>query len=121
MLTFDLLRDRAILIVRPAGPLTQADFQRISSEVDPFIVSHGNLRGIMIEAERFPGWDSFAALASHFRFVADHHEKIKRVAVVTDAELLKILPRIADHFVQAEVKQFDYGQTEQALAWIEGS
>ena len=121
MLKFELLRERGVLLITPEGPLAAADFERVASVVDPFIAAHGKLNGILLEAKGFPGWDSLAALISHVKFVANHHRKIERIAVVSDAELLKVLPRIADHFVQAEIKQFDAGQTELALAWIEAA
>jgi hypothetical protein len=31
---------------------------------------------------------------------------------------LKIMPRIADHFVQAKVRHFDFEQKDQALEWL---
>jgi hypothetical protein len=119
MLHFELLRDRKILILTPDGPLEAADFERLAKEVDPFIAANGSLAGVMITTKSFPGWDSFGAVVSHLRFVADHHRRIKRVAAVTDSGFLKIMPRIADHFVDAEVRHFVFDQRDQALAWLE--
>jgi hypothetical protein len=119
MLQFELLRDRKILILTPDGPLEAADFERLAKEVDPFIEANGNLAGVMVTTKSFPGWDSFGAVVSHLRFVADHHRRIKRVAAVTDSGFLKIVPRIADHFVEAEVRHFDVDERDQALAWLE--
>src|SRR5215467_1521703 len=103
MIDFDLLRDRKILVIKPDGPLEAADFERLTKAVDPFIASNEKLAGIMLEAKSFPGWESFEAFLSHLKFVADHHRRIERVAVVSDSELLRTIPRIADHFVQAEI------------------
>jgi stage II sporulation SpoAA-like protein len=119
MMHFELLRDRGILLVTPDGPLEKTDFARLAKEVAPFIASNGRLAGLMIRTKSFPGWESLSALVSHFRFVADHHRKIARIAVVTDGELLKILPRIAAHFVKAEIRQFGFDQKDDALAWLE--
>src|SRR5262245_8578161 len=119
MLQFELLRNQGILVITPDGPLEEADFQRLAKEIDPFIAANGKLTGVMICAKSFPGWDSFGAFASHLRFVADHHRKIARIAAVSDSGFLKIAPRIADHFVQAEVRHFDFEQKDQALAWLE--
>ena len=85
MIEFELIRDQGILILSPDGPLEKADFERISREIDPFIAANGRLTGIMIVAKDFPGWDSFAALASHLNFVKDHHRKVARIAAVTDS------------------------------------
>ena len=73
MLTHELLRDEGILILRPQGPLQADDFTSLATVVDPYLEEHGKLRGIMVDAQSFPGWDSFAALVSHLEFVRDHH------------------------------------------------
>jgi hypothetical protein len=119
MIHFELLRDRNILIITPDGPLEETDFARLSQEVDPFIASKGKLAGAMVYAKSFPGWESFGSFVSHLRFVADHHRKIERIAAVTDSGFLKIMPRIADHFVQAKIRHFDFEERDQALAWLE--
>jgi stage II sporulation SpoAA-like protein len=118
MIHFELLRDRGILILEPRGALTAGDFAALAATVDPFIEEHGDLRGLIIEAPSFPGWDDFAALVSHLRFVRDHHRRVRRVAVVSDSKVLTALPKIAGHFVAAEVRTFDAGRRDQALAWI---
>ncbi|WP_424630185.1 STAS/SEC14 domain-containing protein [Bradyrhizobium sp. SYSU BS000235] len=121
MINFELIRDQGILILSPDGPLEKADFDRLVSEIDPFIAANGRLNGLMIVAGAFPGWDSFGALVSHLRFVKDHHRKVARVAAVTDSEVLKIMPHIARHFVAAEIRQFAFDEKAEALAWLEAS
>jgi hypothetical protein len=119
MVHYELMRDQSILIITPAGPLQKADFERVAAEVDPFIASNGNLAGLMICAKSFPGWDSFGGLVAHLKFVADHHRLIKRIAAVTDSGFLKIMPRIASHFVQAKIRHFNFDEKDRALAWLE--
>ena len=119
MLRHELLVDKRILVIHPEGPLQSADFERIGKEVDPFIEQHGNLAGLMVEAAKIPGWDDFASLVTHIRFVRDHHRRIRRIAVVSDSSVLSVMPRIASHFVSAEVKTFPASGREAALAWIE--
>src|SRR5215217_7602632 len=116
MVRFELLRDRRILLITPEGPLQRADFERLAKEIDPFIAANGKLVGVMIHAESFPGWKSFGALVSHLKFVADHHRQIERIAAVTNSGFLKIVPRLASHFVQASIKHFDLSEKEHALA-----
>ncbi|HEX9180251.1 MAG TPA: STAS/SEC14 domain-containing protein [Burkholderiales bacterium] len=118
MLIHELLQDEGILIIRPQGALEAADFEALAKDVDPYIEAHGRLRGLVIQAQSFPGWSDFAALLSHFRFVRDHHRLIARVAAVSDSALLSFGPRIASHFVAAEVRHFRSPEREQALAWV---
>jgi hypothetical protein len=120
MIHFELLRDRNILIITPDGPLEKADFEQLTKEIDPFIASKGKLAGLMIYTKSFPGWQSFGAFVSHLKFVIDHHRQIERIAAVTNSGFLKIMPRIADHFVQAKIKHFDFDEKDQALAWLAG-
>jgi hypothetical protein len=120
MLRHELLADKRILVLHPDGPLQSADFERIGREVDPFIEEHGGLAGLMVEAGKFPGWDDFASLLTHLRFVRDHHRKVHRIAMVSDSPLLSTAPKIASHFVSAEVRTFPASQRDAALCWIEG-
>ena len=120
MLQHELLRDRGVLILRPEGALRAEDFAALASVVDPYIEQHGALKGLMIEAPSFPGWENFAGLASHLRFVRDHHRLIRRIAVVSDSPLLAFGPKLAKHFVSAEVRAFTSAERAAALAWVEG-
>jgi hypothetical protein len=119
MIHFEMLRDRGILILEPRGALTAGDFAALGASVDPWIEEHGDLRGLVIVAPSFPGWDDFEALLSHLRFVRDHHRRVRRVAVVSDSKVLTSVPKMAGHFVAAEVRTFDAGARADALAWID--
>ncbi len=121
MIKHELLQDEGILIVSPLSALSSDDFENLAREVDPYIEQHGPLAGLVIEAESFPGWDSFGALVSHLRFVKDHQKNIKKVAAVTDSSFLSILPTIGSHFVNAEVKHFDYADKDAAMMWVRES
>jgi len=119
MIQYELLRERGILILKPEGALRAEDFTALAGAVDPYIEQHGELKGLVVEARSFPGWEDFAALLSHLRFVRDHHRRVRRIAVVSDSTLLNVAPKIASHFVSAEVRTFDAGDRAAALAWIE--
>lgn len=119
MIQHELLRERGILTLEPKGPLQAADFSTLAAVVDPYIEQHGDLKGLLIAAPAFPGWDDFAALVSHLRFVRDHHRRIRRIAVVSDSAVLSVAPKIAKHFVSAEIRTFDAADQAAALAWLE--
>jgi hypothetical protein len=120
MIEHELLRDAGVLVVTPRGPLQAADFERLAGAVDPYIAERGGLAGLMIYAESFPGWKDFAGLVAHLRFVREHQRKIRKIAAVTDSGFLSIAPRIAQHFVRAEVRHFPYADRALALAWLGG-
>ncbi len=118
MINAELLRNEGILVVRPVDKLESADFERLRLLADPYLEEHGELNGLMIEAESFPGWEDFAGLLSHIRFVRNYQRKIERVAAVTDSGFLAILPKVADYFVSADVRHFDYEERGKALNWL---
>jgi hypothetical protein len=118
MLKHELLAEKGILILRPGGALSATDFSALASKVDPHIEAHGGLKGLMICAKAFPGWENIDGAVSHFKFVRDHHSKIAKVAVVSDSDVLALLPRLVSRFVSAEVKHFKGDEEAKALAWM---
>ena len=119
MISFDIVKEDGIVIIEPSGALVQNDFDRLTREIDAFINKEGFVKGIIIHTKDFPGWDSFGAFTHHMKFIKDHHEKVKRVAAVTDSKFMSIAPTIANHFVSAEVKHFPYADMDAAKQWIE--
>ena len=103
------------------GTVPSYFMKQIAQEVDPYIAANGKLHGMLIDAPAFPGWKDFAALVAHLRFVKDHHRRIERIAAVSDSSFLTIAPKIASHFVQAEVRHFAHSQMDEALAWLRQS
>ena len=118
MIDAELFREEGILTVFPTGAWPSAislhwpgwsirSSRRTAGSTDSWSC-----------AERFPGWDSFAALTTHIRFVRSHESRIRRVAVVTDSPLLELLPALAQHFVKAEVRRFSFEQRDAAFDWL---
>ena len=118
MLEHELLTETGVLIARPKGPLSEMDFTALAADADAYIETHGALNGLMICAEKFPGWENLDGAISHFKFVRDHHRKILKVAFVSDSDVLALLPKLVSHFVSAEVKHFKGDEEAEALAWI---
>jgi len=118
MVEHELLPADGILILRPKGRLEAADFESLTRKVDAYIEANGRLHGLMIAAGSFPGWKDFAALVAHLRFVRDHHRTIDKVAVVSDSGFLSVAPKVATHFVKADLRHFPESQGEAALAWL---
>lgn len=118
MIDIDLDEALGVAIIKPEKSLQAADFEQAARIIDPYIKEHKKLNGIVIYAEDFPGWFDFAALLSHLKFVRDHHQQVSKVAAVSDAVMLSILPDIANHFTAAEVRHFDYSSYDRAMKWI---
>ena len=118
MIEAKLFRAEGVVEVLPSGALKAVDFEQLAALVDPFIEAKGELKGLMIVADRFPGWDSLGALIGHVRFVREHHKQIRRIATVSDGVTLTLLPQLAKHFVKAEVRHFPFAERDAAMAWL---
>lgn len=118
MISHTLLRDEGVLLVSPKAPLEASDFQELAGDVDPYIAEHGSLQGLMVVAERFPGWRNLAGLKSHVRFVRSHFAKVKKIAAVTDSKWLSIFPRFVARLFTPKVRYFCHADRETALAWL---
>lgn len=121
MLDYQLDADQGILIVHPSAPLAARDIAQMTEVVDRYLTNHEYLNGLLISSDDFPGWENFASFISHLRFIGDHHQRIKKVAAVSDDKLLSIAPRIVSHFVDAEVKHFASAQEAKAVAWLQSA
>lgn len=121
MLNIGLDRETGLAIVRPEGVLSEGDFETVANVIDPYLDEHDKLNGLIIYTKDFPGWDSFAAMLEHFKFVKDHQQKLTHVALVTDSKLGNFAEKIAGHFVSAEIKYFPYSQFDNAKRWIVGT
>lgn len=120
MLSVVIDKLKGLAILEPNGPLSEDDFETAAKVVDPYIDEAGKLNGLVIHAKSFPGWDSFAALLSHLRFVNQHHTKISRLALSTDSVIAGFAEVVVRHFVSAEIKVFSFRDFEQAKNWATG-
>ena len=118
MIRADLDRETSVLHIAPQAPLEESDFERLTQLVDPYIEATGGLAALIIEAPHFPGWKNLGAMIRHFKFVRDHHKKISKVALVTDASLGSLAEKIGGHFVAAQIRQFKSHDLDSANDWI---
>ena len=120
MLEHELRNDEEILVLCPNGPLAASDFSELADRVDAYLRT-GRLRGVLIRAKSFPGWKNFGALLAHLKFVREHLQSIEKVAVVADGVIANTMPNIANHFVHAQVRHFDFAREDAAWNWLRSS
>ncbi len=120
MLTVTIDAVKGIAMLSPNGPLSDQDFVKATATIDAYLEKTGLLKGLVINAKSFPGWDSFAALSSHLKFVKEHHKKVSRIAFATDSVAGNFAETVASHFVNAEIKVFPYQELKQAVDWVAG-
>lgn len=121
VLEYTILKPEGILVLKPNDSLSKEDFTGLSASVDTYLADHASIRGVLIHAVAFPGWENFAGFAAHIRFVRNHHQKIERVALVTDSPVARMGEALAKHFTAAEIKHFRFADYEKALIWLKTS
>ena len=119
-ISYRLLPESGVIVVEVKQALRAQDFDALSLTADAWIEAHGDLQGLVIHIRKFPGWENLGSFLRHLRFVRDHHRRVKKVALVADGELTSIAPKIAEHFVHAEIKSFGYEELDAAIAWATG-
>ncbi|MBU8902017.1 MAG: STAS/SEC14 domain-containing protein [Victivallales bacterium] len=121
MLNVHLDEEKGIVSLEPIGKLSKDDFAAFAAIIDPYIEKTGKLNGLIIHVKSFPGWDSFAALVRHLKFIKNHHQKVSCVAFVTDSPIGNFAEHVASHFINATIKHFSFDRLEDARKWIAGS
>ena len=118
MLKVSLDEKEGIAILEPDGELSESDFKSASEIIDPYLENTGELKGLIIHVKSFPGWNSFSSLTAHLKFVREHHKKVSRIAFATDSPIGGFAENIAKHFVNAEIRNFDFSELEASRKWI---
>jgi len=121
MLKVTLDEAKSIAILEPDNALSEEDFKSAAGMIDSYLEKSGGLKGIVIYTKAFPGWDSFAALISHLKFIQEHHKKVACVAFVTDSPIGALAEHVAGHFVHAELKSFTFSELKESIQWISGN
>ena len=121
MLSVKIDELKGLAVFEPDGELEKIDFELAARTIDPYIEKFGLINGLIIHVEHFPGWDSVGALASHLKFVKEHHKKISRIALSTDIVIRKFAETIDGYFLDAEIKVFSFQELELAKEWVSGS
>ena len=109
--------DKGVLNIEITGVISSLNMEVLSHTVDSYLDRKGELNALVIHAKYFPGWENLGSMISHISFVKNHHKKIKKVALVVDGSLIKVVQKVAKQFVKAKVKHFDYDELDEANEW----
>jgi SpoIIAA-like len=107
-----------VLRVRPDGAITSEDVATLTRTADEHLATHPKIAGVMVQTRTFPGFASLTAFADYARFIADHHARVRRLALVTDSALAPVAEFMANHVVGLEVRPFPFAEDVAALAWL---
>jgi len=121
MLDYSIMQPEGILVLKPRGPLSKEDFGELGPYVDTYLSEHAKLHGVLVRSKGFPGWESFGGFTAHMHFACEHHNKVERVAIVTDSHFAGMAESLGKHFVAADVRHFPYVDETKALDWLKAA
>lgn len=110
--------DQGILKISPVDSLTDDDFENLSSEIERLRQDDRDLNGLLVKTEGFPGYERLSDALAHGEFIEEYHDKIKKVALCTDSPAGPFLEGLGKHLTKAEMKTFDYGDSDEAEKWL---
>jgi hypothetical protein len=105
------------LIAEPTGKLQRADFEALTERFNAIVNTTDRIPNLVIHTRDFPGWADFAALTEHLQFIRAHQKLVDKIALVSDAKVLEIAPKVARHFITATIRRFPADDLAGALAW----
>lgn len=113
--------DTGVLVLEPAAglALSEDDFEAVGKVIGDYLKGHARLRGILIHSRKFPGWQSVGALFAHLKFVNAVHDKIGKIALVTDSPMGTFADHVLDPLMLAKIRKFDDDKRDQAMSWLQ--
>jgi hypothetical protein len=119
MFDYSILHPEGVLVIKSDKLLSKQNFVGLSSFIDSYLFAHSKLRGILLLFKELPGWENAEGFNAHMRFVNKYHEKVARIALVTDTPLTGITDAIGKHFTTGKVKHFAFADNAKALDWLQ--
>lgn len=113
--------ETGVLVLEPGTDrsLSEDDFEAVGHAIGDYLKQHDRLRGILIHSRRFPGWNNVGALFAHLKFVNRLHDKIDKVALVTNSPMGTFADHVLDPLMLAKIHKFDFDQRDEAMHWLQ--
>jgi hypothetical protein len=105
--------------VRPSGPLSDEDIATVRAALADAVAETTEVKGLLIDAAAFPGYEDFAAFTAHVDMVRRYHSRIAKVAFVSDAAFASAAEMFAQTVLGIEARHFSADDRDRALAWLE--
>jgi hypothetical protein len=100
------------------GKIEEDDFAKVGPVADEMIAEEGKLKGVVLNATEFTGWQNLHALLNHLKFEKARHRFIARVALVGNKRWQEDAPKLVSIFVDATVRFFPKAEMDAARAWV---
>jgi hypothetical protein len=119
-LPHELLDEPGILVAEPKTPLDVEDFDVLQAEVDPWILRHGMLQGVVVQFGQFSGWNRAGSFVRQVQFLRAHRTKVRRLAWIGAPQMLEPAFTLARPWLRTpELKCFPRDQRDRAISWVQ--
>jgi hypothetical protein len=119
MATIDIRKEDKIIYAKISGVVSEADFKdTIGPAVEKILEQDNPPDCLFLDAEGFDGWEDLSSFISHMEFIRDHHQYIKKVAVVGIDKWREMVMHIVAMISGVEAKFFPIRQREEAKSWL---
>ena len=118
MLSFSIEQPKGIMVLKARGKLGKTDLTRLTKAASMYLETHQRFHGVLVHAQQFPDWESLAGLAVHLDFARAHHDRVKRIALVTDSALVELVAAFVKQLTPATLRRFAFADDAAALAWL---
>lgn len=99
------------------GKLSESDLKRMHALLHQRL-QQTSKSGLVLDLTRFEGYEGPSALLEDLKVDTAHRNDFCRVAVVGEGTLMEWGTRFADVLSKAELRQFDPGEADEAIAWV---
>ena len=106
----------AVVGLEAVGEVQSADYELVAAAVRHALERHPKIRLIHVLDDRFTGYTAGGAWQDAMLGLA-HPRSFDRIAVVTDAESIRRLVKVAGWSIPGELRLFPNREREQAQAW----
>lgn len=105
------------LVVEASDKLTTQDYEEVFiPTLERLIRQYGKIRTVFYLSDSFSGWE-LGAMWDDAKFGVKHCNDFERLALVGGPRWMAWLTKLSGHFMHCEVKTFDQGALEEAIAW----
>lgn len=105
-----------LVAIKTSGKIGKEDLDRLLPEVEERIKQYGKIN-FYWEMDAFEGWEPISFLRDRL-FEIKHLNSFKKIAIVGAKEWEEKLANVMKPFTTAQLKYFNIGQRQEALAWL---
>ncbi len=119
MLEIEIKARDNIFIVTAGGRISADQIKDLTMKVNTYINETDQVPNLVLHTKSVPFWADFNALRKHLHFIKNHHQLVKKIAIVSDSKFLWLAKSVVDHFVGAKVRRFNEDAIDDAVAWAQ--